>query len=153
MTEIQKEAKKMNYKKLLWSILALILIVLLLSGCSGTPIQSTVTPVPPTVTFTSIPPTHTVTQVPPTKAPSLFIRLGPGKYKEPIWLEVIEGGYKLISGTTLRPGSAIGVYEEWMTFPPGLTIDVEGGKITLKGTTYPQGTKLLVDSQGNLIQR
>lgn len=143
----------MNYKKPLWLILALMMIVLLLSGCSGTPIQSTIPPVPTTEISTAIPPIPTVTPVPPTKTPSVLIRLGPGKFGKPLWLEVLEGHYKLTSGTTLTGGSAVGVSEDGMTFPPGLTIDVGGGKITLKGTTYPQGTKLLVDSQGTLILR
>jgi hypothetical protein len=43
--------------------------------------------------------------------------------------------------------------ESWMTFLIGLAIDVEDGNITLKRRTYPSGTKLLVNAQGNLIQR
>jgi hypothetical protein len=114
---------------------------------------STSTLVPPTATFTSVPPTPTDTTVPPTEAPSVLIRLGPGKFGSNLWLEVISGQYQLVSGTTLLAGSAIGVDESWMTFPTGLAIDIEGGDITLKGTTYPSGTKLIVDTQGNLIPR
>ncbi|MCJ7533614.1 MAG: hypothetical protein MUO64_21640 [Anaerolineales bacterium] len=44
----------MNRKKLLWSMLALTVIVLLLPGCSGAPVQPTKAPVPPT--NTPIPP-------------------------------------------------------------------------------------------------
>ena len=97
--------------------------------------------------------TSTVTPVPSTDAPSVVIRLGPGRYGNPLWLEVIEGNYTLVSGATLRAGSAVGVAEDWLTFPRGLAIDVEGGDIVLQGTTYPQGTKLIVDTQGNLIPR
>jgi hypothetical protein len=149
----------MNIKQHVIAILVLV-TSLIISGCGPgqlfgptvTPIPTS-TPVPPTATFTPIPPTLTVTPVPPTQEPSVLIRLGPGKFGDPLWLEVVEGYYILTSGTTLLTGSAVGVAEDDMTFPPGLTIDVEGGKITLKGTTYPQGTKLLVDPQGNLIQR
>jgi hypothetical protein len=68
-------------------------------------------------------------------------------------LEVVKGDYQLTSGATLRAGSAVGVSEDWLTFPRGLGIDVTGGEITLKGTTYPAGTKLIVDKQGNLVNR
>ena len=104
------------------------------------------TPVPPTVTLTSIPPTVT-------SEPSVIINLGPGRFGKPLWLEVVKGDYKVTSGATLRAGSAIDVFEDWLSFPPGLAINVEGGEITLKGTTYPPGTKLLVGNQGNLIER
>ena len=97
--------------------------------------------------------TSTVTPDPSTNAPSVVIRLGPGKYGHPLWLEVIEGSYKLTSGATLKAGSAVGVAEDVMTFPRGLAIEVAGGDIVLKGTTYPLGTKLIVDAQGNLIPR
>ncbi len=134
--------------------LAFVFLIIMLSGCApaSTPVPptATYTPVPPTATYTSIPPTSTVTPIP---APSLIIRLGPGKFGKPLWLEVIEGDYKLVNGATLLTGSAIGVAEDWMTFPSRLGIDVEGGDIVLKGTTYSQGTKLIVDTQGNLIPR
>ncbi len=166
-------------KRLFVQVSSLFLAMLLISGCgilSSTPTSlppptstftpvpptatftpvlptSTLTLVPPTVTFTSVPPTLTDTPIPPTEEPSVLIRLGPGKYGSPIWLEVVTGQYQLASGDILLAGSAIGVDESWMTFPAGLTIDVEGGDITLKGTTYPSGTKLIVDTQGNLIPR
>ena len=96
--------------------------------------------------------TATFTPAPTTKAPSVLIRLRPGKDVKPILLEVIEGAYKLTSGTTATVGSVLGVYEDLMTFPPGLAIEVEGGKITLKGTTYPQGTKLFVNDSGKILR-
>jgi len=144
-------------KPILSGCLAFVILMIMLSGCAPAPTPvpptATYTPVPPTATYTSIPPTSTATPIPPTRAPSVIIRLGPGKFGEPIWLEVIEGEYKLVSGATLRTGSAMDVTEDWMTFPSGLGIDVEGGDIMLKGTTYSQGTKLIVDTQGNLIPR
>jgi len=173
----------MKKKRLIVQVSSLFLVMLFINGCGAlsstppptptspppptstftpvlptatfTPVPptATFTPVPPTATFTPVPPTLTATPVPPTKAPSVLIRLGPGKYGKPLWLEVVAGQYKLTSGATLLAGSAIGVSEDWMTFPPGLALNVEGGEITLKGTTYPQGTKLLVNAQGNLIRR
>ena len=169
----------MKKKHLIGQVSSLLLAMLLISGCgvlssaptssppptstfvpvpptaTFTPVlpTSTFTLVPPTATFTSVPSTPTDTPIPPTEEPPVLIRLGPGKYGSAIWLEVVTGQYQLASGATLLVGSAIGVDESWMTFPPGLTIDVEGGDITLKGTTYPSGTKLIVDAQGNLVPR
>jgi hypothetical protein len=40
-----------------------------------------------------------------------------------------------------------------MTFPPGLGIDIVDFPMTLKGTIYPAGSKLIVNGQGNLEQR
>ncbi len=119
------------------------------------PATNTPTSVPATNTATSPPATNTPTPVPPTKAPtySHIISLGPGRFGKPLWLEVIKGDYKLVSGATLRPGSAIDVYEDWLTFPAGLAINVVEAEITLKGTTYPPGTELVVNSQGGLEQR
>jgi hypothetical protein len=113
------------------------------------------TPVPPTATSTPVPPTAAPTSVPPTaaQAPSVIITLGPGKFGNPLWLEVVKGEYQLVSGATLRAGSAISVQEDWLTFPRGLGIDVTGGEITLRGATYPAGTKLIVNNQGNLVNR
>ena len=108
-----------------------------------------------TNTPTPAPATNTPTPVPPTKAPtySHIISLGPGRFGKPMWLEVIKGEYKLVSGATLLPGSAIDVYEDWLTFPAGLAINVVEVEITLKGTTYPPGTELVVNNQGALEQR
>ena len=116
---------------------------------------NTPTPVPATNTPTPVPATNTPTSVPPTKAPtySHIISLGPGRFGKPMWLEVIKGEYKLVNGATLLTGSAIDVYEDWLTFPAGLAINVVEAEITLKGTTYPSGTELVVNSQGGLEQR
>ncbi|MBN2115423.1 MAG: hypothetical protein JW730_02570 [Anaerolineales bacterium] len=138
--------------------LLLITVVLISCGLLSTPnptpepIQLTDTP---EATLTPVPPTITPTPVPPTATdePSVIINLGPGRFGKPLWLEVVKGDYKITSGATLKAGSAIGVSEDWLTFPSGLAINVEYGEITLKGTTYPQGTKLLVDNQGSLMER
>jgi len=124
------------------------------------PVLSTATPMPtatptPMNTPTPILPTNTPTPVLPTNTPTFshIISLGPGRFGGPLWLEVIKGDYRLVSGATLRPGSAIDVYEDWLTFPAGLAINVEEAEVTLKGTTYPPGTQLVVNNQGDLEQR
>jgi hypothetical protein len=52
-----------------------------------------------------------------------------------------------------QAGSTLNVKEEWLSFPPGLAIDVGDGGVILKGKSYPDGTKLLVDPAGNLVER
>jgi hypothetical protein len=112
-----------------------------------------------TVIFESAPTLSMPTGVPTsaqatsTPEPSVVINLGPGKFGQPLWLEVVKGDYRLTSGATLRTGSAIDAHEDWLTFPRGLVIHVKDGEITLKGKTYPAGTTLYVDSQGNLTER
>jgi hypothetical protein len=100
-------------------------------------------------------PTDTATSVPataqPAAQPTITIKLGPGKYKEPIWLEVIQGQYQLTSGDTLLEGSAIGVYTESLTFPTGLRIEIADEGLVLKGITYDGGTILTVDASGELV--
>ncbi|MHC1781444.1 MAG: hypothetical protein AB9891_01555 [Anaerolineaceae bacterium] len=93
------------------------------------------------------------TPIPSTPEPSTLIQLGPGKFGNPMWVDVLKGDFVLTSGSTLRTGSSIGLAEDWMTFPPGLAIDVVGTTVTLMGTTFPDGSKLLVDSSGNLVPR
>jgi len=70
-----------------------------------------------------------------------------------IGLNVISGKYKLRSGMQARAGSEIFVLEEWMTFEPGLLIDVGKGGVTLKSKFYPNGTELLVNEEKIIIQR
>jgi hypothetical protein len=89
--------------------------------------------------------TPTVTPVPP-----VTIRLSAGKYGSPLWLEVVAGAYKLQGGTTLRTGSALGVQEDQLTFPPSLLINVGEGPVVLKGKSLAQGTSFTVDAAGNL---
>jgi hypothetical protein len=108
--------------------------------------EATLTPAEPTVTPTTVPPTATYES-------SVIITLGPGRFGKPLWLEVVKGSYQITSGATLKTGSAMDVHEDWLTFPHGLAINVEYGDITLKGKTHTQGTKLIVDSQGNLVER
>ena len=83
--------------------------------------------------------------------PTVTIKLGPGKYTEPIWLEVIQGEYQLTSGDTLLEGSAIGVYTEALTFPTGLVIEIADDGLVLMGVTYDGGTRLIADESGNLV--
>lgn len=97
--------------------------------------------------------TPTATIIPPTPEPTILIQLGPGKFGKSMWLEVLKGDYQIVGGTTLRTGSSIGVDEDWLKFPSGLAIDVVGTSVTLKGTAYPDGSKLLVDSSGSLVPR
>jgi len=91
----------------------------------------------------------------PTAAPepSVIISLGPGKFGGALYLQVVKGDYQLSTGATLWEGSAVDVEEDWLTFWEGLAIDVVDGEIELKGTTYNEGTKLIVDNQGQLIER
>ncbi|MHC1781445.1 MAG: hypothetical protein AB9891_01560 [Anaerolineaceae bacterium] len=98
-------------------------------------------------------PTAANTPIPPTPEPSILIQLGPGKFGKAMWLDVIKGDYQIVGGSTLRTGSSIGVNEDWLNFPPGLAIDIVGTTVTLKGTTYPDGSKLRVDQAGNLVSR
>ena len=100
----------------------------------------------PPVAFTPIPATAQ-----PVAQPTTTIKLGPGKYTEPIWLEVIRGEYQLTSGDTLLEGSAVGVYTESLTFPTGLTIEIADEGLVLMGITYDGGTILIVDEAGNLV--
>jgi hypothetical protein len=88
-----------------------------------------------------------------TPEPDVVINLGPGRFGKPLYLEVIKGDYQLTTGATLFTGSAIDANEDWLTFPWGLVINVKDGEITLKGKTYPAGTTLYVDGQGNLTER
>lgn len=112
------------------------------------------TPLPETATVTVELPTSTavVTSIPAVQEqPTVVIRLGPGKFAEPIWLEVISGDYKLTSGATLLTGSAIGVYTESLTFPKGMGIEIGDGGLVLKGISYDAGTRWVVDEAGNLV--
>jgi hypothetical protein len=97
--------------------------------------------------------TATATSIPAVQEPTIVIRLGPGKYAQPIWLEVLTGEYKLTNGVTLLAGSAIGVYTESLTFPSGMAIEIGDGGLELMGVSYDAGTQLIVDSSGNLVTR
>jgi hypothetical protein len=147
-------------------MMCLFLTVIVLLACglfptletSSTPIPLTTSPdISPTPESTPTLglPTDTPTSPPPTitPEPAVVINLGPGRFGKPLWLEVVKGDYQLTSGATLMAGSAIDAYEDWLTFPRGLVINVKDGEITLKGKIYPAGTTLFVDSQGNLTER
>lgn len=112
-----------------------------------------------TVIFESAPtlsmPTGAPTSVQATSTtePSVIINLGPGRFGKSLYLEVLKGDYQLTTGATLKTGSAVDANEDWLTFPRGLVINVKDGEITLKGKTYPAGTTLYVNSQGNLTEK
>jgi hypothetical protein len=118
---------------------------------------STPTSTPEIIATTEIlpAPTDTATPIPATAQPEVqpttTIKLGPGKYTEPIWLEVIQGEYQLTSGATLLKGSAIGVYTEALTFPTGLEIEIDDEGLVLMGVSYDGGTILTVDTSGDLV--
>lgn len=93
------------------------------------------------------------TSIPAVQEPTIVIRLGPGKYAQPIWLEVLTGEYELASGDTLLTGSAIGVYTEWLTFPAGMVIEIGDGGLELMDVSYEAGTQLIVDTSGSLVTK
>ena len=118
---------------------------------------NTPTSAPEIIATTQVVPSPTDTAIPipataqPEIQPTTTIKLGPGKYTEPIWLEVIQGDYQIASGDTLLEGSAIGVYTEALTFPAGLTIEIADEGLVLMGVTYEGGTMLTVDESGDLV--
>jgi len=71
--------------------------------------------------------------------------------KGKIELNVLAGKYKLKSGTELWTGSKMFVYEDWMTFPTGLMINVGKGGVTFRGKSYPEGTTLTVRKDGAFL--
>ncbi len=96
-------------------------------------------------------PVSTATSIPATEEPSIVIRLGPGKYEQPIWLEVLSGRYQLAGGDILLTGSAVGVYTEALTFPTGMQIEIGEGGLVLMGVSYNAGTLLVVDEAGDVV--
>ncbi len=148
----------MRSRRRLQQAFGLTLIVLLLTGCGGTLAEptATLTPIPPTATSTPVPPTATPTLVPPTNTPQppkVSIMLSA---HVPEWaagkmeLKVLVGAYRLTTGLTATAGSQIYVYEDVLTFPMGLMIDVGEGGVTLGGKFYPEGTRLFVYDAGTL---
>ena len=84
----------------------------------------------------------------------LSIRLStnvPDWAKGKIELKVLAGKYKLKSGAELWTGSQVFVYEDQMTFPTGLLINVGKGGVTLRGKSYPEGTTLTVGKDGTFL--
>jgi ABC-type Fe3+-hydroxamate transport system substrate-binding protein len=136
----------------------LITVTLVFAACGGSSTTSGSTAAtattPPTPTATTSPTPTATTPPTPTAtvafAPSITLRLGPGKYGNKIWLEVLDGAYKLSSGDIAQAGSAIGV--ETLIFYPNMLIQVAKGGVTLKGKTYPEGTKLVTDASGHLSE-
>jgi len=139
-------------------MIGLTLVLLLLAACGAAQSSPTLTPVPPTAAPTPIPPTAVPTPVPPTNTPitpKMSISLST---QVPEWaagkmeLKVLTGAYQLTVGTTARAGSLIYVYENDLTLPTGLMIDVGMGGVTLKGASYPEGTRLFVYESGILTK-
>jgi hypothetical protein len=106
-----------------------------------TPIPPTPTVVPPTNTPQPPPPTPTATPPIPTTLISLAAEV-PDWAAGKMELKVVSGSYQVQGGTTIRAGSQIYVFEDWLKYPVGLMIDVGNGGVTLGGTPYPEGTKL-----------
>ena len=65
-------------------------------------------------------------------------------------LKVLVGEYQLTNGLTARAGSQLYIYEDVLMFRKGLMIDVGEGGVTLKGISYPEGTRLFVYNTGTL---
>jgi hypothetical protein len=144
----------MRFKNV-FSGLVLVVLLAILAACSpatavptptASPVPPTNTPLPPTATFTPAPPTNT-------PEPAIIIKLSPGKWGQPMMLDVIKGAYQIVGGTTLSVGSSIGVSEDWLKFPVGMVIQIGEKDITLKGVSYPAGTEWIVDASGNLVQK
>jgi hypothetical protein len=158
----------MSVRKRFRQIGFLTLVMLLLAGCGGAVAEPTTvapTSVPPTATPPPIPATDT--PIPPTSAPTeppathtaaapvskLTISLAS---EVPEWaagkmmLSVLNGAYQMKNGATLKTGSLVYVFENDLTFPKGLVINVEAGGVSLGGTSYPEGTFLYVSDSGEL---
>ena len=65
-------------------------------------------------------------------------------------IKVLSGKYKLINNLEAWTGSNMDIRESWMTFPKGLVIEIGAEGATLKGTAYPEGTRLRVNEKGEL---
>jgi len=148
----------MNHNMLLPRMVGLMLLLLLISACGAAQPSPTLTPVPPIATIPPVPPTAAPTPVPPTntpQTPTMSISLST---QVPEWaagkteLKVLAGAYQLTVGTTARAGSLMYVFEDALTFPVGLMIEVGMGGVTLKGVSYPEGTRLFVYESGILTK-
>ncbi len=156
----EKEKQALNRQKLIQQAIGVTLVVLLLSSCGMQQSQPTPTStlVPPTATPIPVPPTVVPTPIPPTNTPitpTVSISLST---QVPEWaagkmeLKVLIGDYQLTSGATARAGSLIYIYEDALTLPMGLMIDVGIGGVTLKSIAYPEGTRLFVYESGILTK-
>jgi hypothetical protein len=153
---VQKKREQMKKEKLLRlaGLIGAMFVLLACSVFSSVAPTASVTPtevVTSTVELPASTATAIATSIPAVQEPTIVIRLGPGKYAQPIWLEVLTGEYKLTNGVTLLAGSAIGVYTESLTFPSGMAIEIGDGGLELMGVSYDAGTQLVVDSSGNLV--
>lgn len=140
----------MRINSILRSAAALAALTLVLACSSFLPSAGTAEPAPTEANVVAPP---TAEAVDPTAAPAAgaLIRLGPGKFEQPLWLEVLEGEYHLNDGATLSTGSAVGVYTEDLAFSPGLRIEISEDGLVLLGVTYEAGSELIVDEGGTLV--
>jgi hypothetical protein len=117
--------------------------------CAATTMQN------PVISEPTLPTPTSATGKSEIKEPDTLIQLGQCTkgVPTPVCLTVTKGNYQLVSGATLTTGSYIDIMESEMTFRPGLGIDIGDGPITLKGTIYPSGAKLIVNSHGNFEER
>jgi len=97
-----------------------------------------------------VPPTTTSTPTEAPAKPTVVIRVSGPRFGKPLFVEVLKGDYQLSSHDIAREGSAMGLSVKDLTFPAGLEIDVQQ-KVTLRGKTYSKGTRLMVDSRGDLV--
>jgi hypothetical protein len=106
----------------------------------------------PTQTATVAEPTKPPNTVTPTPLPiTIRVRMDDNLQNGEINIEVLEGDYQLVYGTTLRAGSKIWEEEQYLVFPVGLAIEVGPAGLTLKGNNYPAGTLLFVDKEDHLM--
>jgi hypothetical protein len=140
----------MKSNSILRSAVALAALILVLACSTFAPPASTAVPV--STEANVVPPTEIAATEPPVApAAGALIRLGPGKFEQPIWLEVLEGEYHLNDGATLLTGSAVGVNTEDLAFVPGLRIEIGESGLVLLGVTYEAGSSLIVDNGGTLV--
>jgi len=85
-------------------------------------------------------------------APLVIIRLSEGRNSSPLWMDVTKGKYQIPGGANCWEGSSIGINEELLDLYPGLAIDIGSDGLVLQGNSYSQGTRLIVDQSGNLVE-
>lgn len=140
----------MNIKSILRAAAALAALTLVLACGTFMPPAESAAPLPPTGAVDARP-TAEAAQATAAPVAGALIRLGPGKLEQPIWLEVLEGEYRLSGGATLLTGSAVGVSSNDLAFPPGLRIEINADRLELLGVIYSAGSKLIVDDSGMLV--
>lgn len=105
-----------------------------------------------TQTTTKVEPIEPASTVPPTPLQiTIRVRMDDNQKNGEINIEVLEGDYQLVYGTTFRAGSSFWEEEQYLVFPVGLAIEVGPNGLTLKGKNYPEGTLLYVDKEDHLM--